>query len=228
MTLLQSNLKNGILELLKRLNVQKNAVVVLMVGDNVRKDDMDPILKMMLNILKDGTLVVVGDCDFNTVNSDLDALSTISEKDRDRIFTDPIIQLLKLNECVHMVKHPSLSIGCFGHYANYLTRHQSFDFPYGETSLFNDLYDLNAFFISVGSLKKPFPLNYANGIKNRIIKRNVCLYDNEMYSYLDFESDLNELSQRFIELSQCELAQYNIYGARYKLLIDTIKKQKTS
>lgn len=226
MNLLKAEVKRSYDDLLKRLKVNRHSIVLLNIGNEVKKSDIQDILDYFIDILKDGTLCLVGDCEFNTVTSNLDAFSKLTEIKRKEIFLPIPFKLLALKENVRYANHPSLEIACYGRHAKYLTRHQSLDFPFGDTSIFSDFYELDAVYLTIGKDERPYSLKYAGNLNDKIISRNLCLYEDKEYSYLDFEFDIHEAAKQFKGLSLYELSNPIIYGERYRYLIDEIRKSK--
>lgn len=223
MGLLNPRTKRNFDSLLNRLKVNSRSVILLNIGAEVAKSEYQNILDYFTSYLKDGTLCLVGDCEFNTGNTDLKSLKHLSEKTRKNIFLPIEFKILGLKESVRYVNHPSLEIICFGKHARYLTRHQSLDFPYGEKSIFNDLYDLDAVYLTVGKDLTPFALKYASNTKEKVIFKNKCLYDGEIYAYLDFEFDLKNAAKEFKVQSLYEESEMLIYGEKYRYLIDHLQ-----
>ncbi len=211
--------------ILNRLDVHPKSIVVLNVSDETPKDQVKVILDTVLSTIHDGTLCVIGDCGFNTHQSNIQNLLNLSKKERTLLSSDYALQLLSMRHDCHFSKHPSLSIGCVGHYARYLTRHQSFDFPYGEHSIFKDLVELNAIYISVGNEAHPYALKHAYYPDKAVIVRNVCAYQDKAYGYLDFMVNFSKLNTLKKELCLSEAGSLNIYGGKYPWLIDQIRKK---
>lgn len=222
MASLNPNFENKLNELLKRLKANARSVVVLNIAESVKKDEIKGILDYFMSYLKDGTLCVVGDCEFNTVHSNLKSLSSLSEKQRKYIYTPVELRLMGLYEGARFSNHPSVEIACAGKYAQFLVRHQSLDFPYGKRSIFADFYDLDAIYLSIGETDKPYPLKYDKDLDDKVVFRNQCLYDDKLYAYLDTEFDYEDASEKFESLSLFEEANIKIYGERYRYFIDHI------
>lgn len=210
-------------KLLDRLDVHPKSIVILNVSDDTPKDQVKVILNTVLESIPDGTLCVIGDCEFNTHKSNIDNLVSLTQKERDVLSSSHALQLLGLRHDSHFSNHPSLSIGCVGHYARYLTRHQSFDFPYGQSSMFNDLFSLNAIYLSVGEVKKPYALKYAYSGSKEVIVRNVCAFEKASYGYLDFLVNYDKLYDLQKSLSLHESGDIIIYGEKYPWLIEQVQ-----
>ncbi len=218
--MLRSNTIRKIQQLLDELDVKKDGVIVLSLAEGIAKGDIKQILEIFIDRTEQGTLCLVGDCSFNTVKSNLDELSDFTEKERLNIFTSKDIKILSLLDDIYLSAHPSLEIACIGKEASFLTRHKALDFPYGETSLFNDLYNLDATYVVVGDIDNLYPLKFASAKDDMIVKRNVCLYQNKELSYLDFEFDFNLAQSQFKQLA---LQVQGAYGIRYRQIIDILR-----
>ena len=220
-----NTLEKRIIKFLDRLDAHQNSIVVLSVAQDVSKAYIKPILDTLLNYLENGTLCVMGDCGFNTSDSSIDYLKELNNRERLVLSSDYALQLLSLRHDSYFVKHPSLSIGCVGHYARYLTRHQHLDFPYGDDSIFKDLHELNAVFLSVGDVKYHYALKYAFNLdEDKVISKNLCVYDEKVMSYLDFEADYETLEEMMLKFSTLDTNSIPFYGAKYPDLIDKLVK----
>lgn len=216
----------GLHKLLEKLDAHQNSIVLLSVGDDVPKAQIKSILDTLIDYLEGGTLCVLGDCEFNTSSSSIEELVKLNNQERLVLSSNYALQLLSLRHDSYFLKHPSVSMGCVGHYARYLTRHQHLDFPYGKSTVFEDLYTLNAIYIMVGRDSPAFGLKYGyEGTDEKIITRNVCVYNDEVYAYLDFEADFQMLSELALPNSQFEKDNSIFYGAKYPDLINSIRKE---
>lgn len=222
---MKGNVNQSIHTLLKRLNIQDNDIVILNVSNDVDKGLLKSILENLKTSLINGTLCIIGDCGFNSSETNLEELSTIPELNRNVIFRKPILKMFELSTSVQYVKHPSVEIAVSGKHANFLTRHESLDFPYGKNSIFNDLYDMNAIYLSIGEEEGAYPLKYAILEDDAIIKRNVCLYGDIQHSYLDVEFDKDQAADQFKGNTQYEGNSPVVYGERYRYLIEAIRNK---
>src|SRR5690554_402166 len=219
------DLKTLIPKLLERLDAHPKSIVVLNVSNETPKDQVKVIIESVLSTINDGTLCVIGDCGFNTHQSNIENLMSLNKKERMLLSSNYALQLLSLRHDCHLSEHPSLSIGCVGHYARYLTRHQAFDFPYGAGSIFEDLVTLNAIYLSIGNVEMPYALKHAYHKDKAVVIRNVCVYEDEPFAYLDFMANFNKLQDLQETLCLSESSQLMIYGEKYPWLIDQIHKR---
>lgn len=208
--------------LLHRLDVHDHSIVVVSFGSDVAKVFVKPILDELIDYLKHGTLCVVGDCTFNTNKTNLEMLVNLSNRERHVLTSDYALQILSLRHDTHRVKHPSLSIGCVGQYARYLTRHQHLDFPFGKNSFFEDLIELNATYLFIGERWDAYALKYVEYLnEEKVITKNLCTLDNTVHGYLDFEFNpeyyLNLINRNNLLLS--EQGVVTVYGELYSKLI---------
>lgn len=215
--------KNAIHKLLKRLNAHRKSIVLLQVGKNVPKDQVKEILDGVQSYITEGTLCVIGDCDFNTGKSNVERLKHLSKREKQVLAFDDALSLLSLRHDCRLVKHPSLAMGVVGYYARYLTRHQDYDFPYGNPSVFNDLYELEAIYLTVGEVERPYGLKYAYLNQKEVISRNVLVDHKDSVSYLDFLCNFKRLSDLQSLLCLYEDGDVRIYGERYPWIIDQIR-----
>lgn len=225
MTLLSDDLKNKLNSLLNRLNGTSKSVVILNLSPEVNKGDLKNVLDFLIDTLNEGTLCVIGDCSFNTNDSDLHSLAKIDSAKRNIVYTSTPLKVMGLYDDVYYMNHPSLEIAVKGEYAQHLTRHQSLDFPYGDKSIFADLYELDAILISLGRYCKPYPLKYGANHKDKVIVKNNCLYNDEIFPYLDFDFNYEEALKVFEGEILFEESEPLIYGERYRYLISEVKKQ---
>lgn len=224
--LVNKGLGPRIVKLIERLDGHRNSIVVLSVSADVDKSMIKPILDTLLDYLDQGTLCVMGDCGFNTNDSHIESLLDLSDKERAVLSNDYSLSLLALRHDAHMAKHPSISMGCVGHYGRYLTRHQHLDFPFGNLSIFEDFEALNAIYINVGSVDRPYVLKYAYTDSDaQIIRRNECVLNHKALSYLDFEVDCSKLNDDLDAIMLVDDDGITLRGARYSKLIDDIKQR---
>ncbi len=212
----------NIKKLFNELNLKEDAVVVVSLSEYIPKGDIKEILETFIAEFEKGTFCLVGDCNFNTVQSNLDELSDFTEAERRNIFTSKDIKILSLLDDMRMSAHPSLEVAVVGKHADFLSRHKSLDFPYGNESLFKDLYDLDAVMITVGSHKKYYPLKLSKAGQSEVVKRNVCLYKNQPISYLDIDFDFDKSKE--IYESNAHQAE-DVYGIAYRTIIDLLKEK---
>lgn len=211
---------------LQRLDVHDHSIVVVSFGSDIKKVLVKPILEELIDYLKHGTLCVVGDCTFNTNATDIEMLLNLSNRERLVLTSDYALQILSLRHDAHRIKHPSLSIGCVGQYARYLTRHQHLDFPFGSNSFFDDLIELNATHIFIGEDWDAPALKYVEHLNDqKVIMKNVCVLDNTVHGYLDFESN-SEYYSKLITKHNLLLSEHgvvSIYGESYLKLISALQ-----
>lgn len=224
--ILNKDLGPRVVKLIERLDGHRNSIVVLSMSNYIDKSMIKPILDELLDYLDQGTLCVIGDCSFNTNDSDISSLLELSNRERTVLSNEYALSLLALRHDAHLTKHPSIAMGCVGHYGRYLTRHQHLDFPYGNLSIFEDLESLKAIYINIGNDDDLYAIRYAySDSKSQIIRRNECVLDHKALSYLDFEIDVNEIKDQLDDLMIVDEEGIKLRGARYPKLIKDIKSK---
>lgn len=225
MVLLSLELKKDLKQLLTRLNASKRSVILLNAQNFPHKDQLKEILDMLKAFLSEGTLCVIGDCSFNVSSANLESLSQIDSKKRSLIYTSLAMKVMTLYEDVSYLNHPSLEMAAVGRHAQFLMRHQSLDFPYGPASVFQDLYDLDAIYISLGKDDHAYALRYALAKQDPVIVRNVCLYEDKQYAYLDYDVSQFQAPLYFEGKSLYEDRSSFMYGESYRYLIHEVEKE---
>lgn len=221
--MLNKTIANDLFDILDEENIKDSDNIILSIGSDVRKDDVNQIVDYFASNFKNGTVSIVGDCDFNTSKSDLNDLLNVDESLRKIAFLDLGIKLFALKDDAVMYTHPSMQIVIKGKYANFLNRHKTFDFPFGELSLFKDLYELKTKYITIGNDYLVYPLKYSASLGNPVITRNESIYDETTFEYLDFIYDLDKAKKEFEELSKIYDKKYPIRIINYKEVINAMK-----
>lgn len=219
---------NPIKKLMHRLGVSSDGVVLVHEHNSVQPR----IVKFIYNRLKEatslGTLCIFGSHQINSKVEGDTTLLGLSNQERILLASDKLLQLLVLEEETAFASHPSLMIGSIGKYSKFFARTSELDFPYGETSIFADFYDLNACVLFVHEGTEVPEACYASAINSRgVISRNTCIKDNDIVSYLDYECDeeavVNALFASDLLLSET-IQGVSIYGIRYRELIEFAKR----
>lgn len=221
---------SSIKKLFKRLNVRNDEVVLVRSHDSVGAEKNKQYFDELLLHLKDsGTLCLLDDCDFNTKVQEGDIVATVSNQERFVLSSNKMLQLLTLRRDCHYADHPALMFASVGKYAKYFARPKPLDFPYGESSIFEDLYEMDAVVIFVSAKQIPYEGKYAYSKNDgRVISKNTSVSDDDLVSYLDFEVDYDWLHAQIFgsglmlfEIDGDEV----IYGVRYRDYIRLIKER---
>ncbi|CAM3615434.1 AAC(3) family N-acetyltransferase [Erysipelothrix urinaevulpis] len=217
-------------KLLKRLNHRHDDLVMIRTNEcldaKTSKLYLDILLEKTNN---EGTLVMLGDCEFNTSAEGDDFLMALQPQERFILSSTKMMQLASLKHESQFAYHPGISLLSLGKYAKLFSRPQSLDFPYGEESVFSDLYDLNAVIIFVSAKHIPFEAKYAlHDLDEKVIIKNTSAIEGELIPYLDYEVNW-KLLHGIVFGSGLMLYEIEddliIYGVRYKDYIDYIKKR---
>lgn len=219
-----NNLKENIQELIDLTLVTEDSCVILSLSKEVPKDMIKGILETFIEYSGKGTLCLIGDCSFNSAKSNLKELSDFTEGERRSIFTSQEIKVLALLDDMKMSYHPSLEIACIGKEKDFLVRNKSLDFPYGEGSIFEDLYHMDAIYFSIGKDNDHYPLKYAQ-VHKEIITRNVCLHHDKTLSYLDFEFNHATANEVMDLVSYTIEDTLPVSAVSYKKIIDILKEK---
>lgn len=216
--------KNPIQNLINRLQAESDSVVVVYENDNVDVFDVKYVYDLLLKATQLGTLVINGDYRLNQDVSIRRGNRNLSNQQRVVIASNKLLQLLLLEHDVNFVNHPGFVIGTKGKFSRFFSRKMDLDFPYGGTSVFNDIYDLNAIILFVG---KPYLVDAmklaGSKMESPIIRKNTSFIDGEMISYLDYHLDLSYMTDALLEsnvLLNEQIGETYIYGIRYHDLID--------
>ncbi|AMC93018.1 hypothetical protein AOC36_03180 [Erysipelothrix larvae] len=208
--------------------VRRDAVVLLCVDPTLDKRYVKPLLESVISMVGEGCVCIVGDCSFNTNEQDVKSLRSLTNQERLVLAADYPLQLLSLRQDSILARHPSLSMGGVGKMAKFIFRHSHLDFPYDKPSAFSDLEDLNAFFLCVGNVYPKFALKYADSTNpQRVIKKESCVYNNELLSYLDFECDFKAIDDNFYHLDEVSYdaeGYLDIYSGWYSNIIIELRK----
>lgn len=217
-------------DVLKSLAVREDAIVLLCVDSGIEKRVVKPLLDSVLKYINQGTLCVIGDCSFNTSSSEISSLKSLSNRERLVLAADYTLQLLSLRQDCLLVKHPSISMGGVGKYAKYILRHQHLDFPYDKPSVFSDLVELNALYLCIGDVQPKYALKHAvYSNSGRVVKKESCVYNGELFSYLDFECDYDVLESKSKQLNTLKYyaeGPLDIYAGWYAEIISETGKSK--
>ena len=224
-----SSIKN----LMNRLNVHNDEVVLVRSHDSIGPEKNKKYLDEFLTHLKEsGTLCLLDDCDFNTLVQEEDVVATVSNQERFVLSSNKMLQLLTLRRDCHYADHPALMFASVGKYAKYFARPKPLDFPFGETSIFEDLYEMDAVVIFVSAKQIPYEGKYAySKTDERVISKNTSVLNDGLISYLDFEVDYDWLHAQIFgsglmlyEIDGDEV----VYGVRYRDYIRLIKERLNS
>lgn len=211
----------AIKKLLDRLNVRDDEVLLVRSHDSIGPEKNKQYLDELLKRLKDsGTLCLLDDCNFNTNVQPGDVVATVSNQERFVLSSNKMLQLLTLRRDCHYADHPALMLASVGKYAKYFARSKALDFPYGESSVFEDLHEMNAIILFVTAKHVPFEGKYAySKWDDRVIAKNTSVLDDQLISYLDFDCDFNWIhAQVFgsgLMLSEID-GDDVLYGVRYR------------
>lgn len=214
----------SVVRLLKRLNVSRESVIVVHESDEVSKMVSRDYLAVFQDVVKDGTVSVMGDCTINT-----QAMSTQSLTTQERLVlsSGPMLQLLTLQEECYYVSHPSLMIASVGKYARYLARSHDLDFPFGPDSVFNDFYGMDAILVFIGENHDLVESKYAlSQTDAALIRKNVTSVGNETLPYLDYAVDLSRAQEVLFNsdlLLSESMGNHRLYGVSYKKYIEHLR-----
>lgn len=215
-------------KLLKRLEVEKDGLVLVHESDGFDPFYSKIILDGIQSHMKDGTVCVFGDCEFNSDVLVKDMVPYISNQERLVLSSGKMMQLMTLQqECIY-VTHPSLMIATAGKFSRYFGRPTEMDFPYGAHSVFTDFYDLNATLILVGDVLELFEAKFAYAtLDHHVIRKTACLKDKSVMTYLDIVPNYTRIhdlvfNSKLLLYEQLD-GQY-IYGIKYRDFIDYLKE----
>lgn len=216
--------KNPIQNLISRLQGEPDGVIVVYENDNVGIFEIKYVYDLLLKSTELGTLVINGDYRLNQDVSLRRGNRNLTNQQRVVIASNKLLQLLLLENDVNFVNHPGFVMGSKGKFSRFFSRKADLDFPYGATSVFNDIYELNAIILFVG---KPVLVDamklVGSKMESPIIRKNTSFVDGEMVSYLDYHFDLASITNSLLEsniLLSEKIGDINIYGIRYHDLID--------
>ena len=220
-------IQEHIQSILNKLNFTSDSVILLHESNDFSHKELKLVFDYFSSYTPESSLVVMGDCNFNVDALSEKMLSEISSQERMVMSSGLILQLLTLKEQSDFVSHPSLMIGSLGKYSKYLARKQPLDFPYGEQSTFNDLYNLDTIVLFLGENLSVFEGIHAySKTSDYVIRKNSCVYKNAMESYLDYQVDLGRINELLYNSGLCVSESYGnskIYGIRYQEMIDYLK-----
>lgn len=220
-------IQNHIQSILTKLNFASDSVVLLHESNDFSHKDLKLAYDYISDFTPEVSLVVMGDCSFNVDALSEKMLSDISSQERMVMSSGLILQLLTLNDQSDFVSHPSLMVGALGKYSKYLARKQPLDFPYGEQSTFNDLYNLDAIVLFLGDNLSVYEGVYAySKTSDYVIRKNSCVYKGDMESYLDYQINLDHINKLLYNSGLCVSEAFgdsNIYGIRYQEMVDYLK-----
>lgn len=215
--------KNPIHNLIERLQGSSDSVLLVYENNDTNIFDVKYIYDLLLKATVNGTLVISGD---NRLNQNVfmrRGARTLSNQQRIVIASQKLLQLLLLEDNVHFAKHPGLVVGSLGKYSRFFARALEKDFPYGETSIYNDMYDLNTIVISIGKPIFMDCIKFAcSKLENPIIKKNASFVEGEVAAYLDYHCDVESLTQRLLEndvIFHEKIGATTLYAGRYRDII---------
>lgn len=216
--------KNPIQNLLTRLDYEADGVVLIYENQSTTLDDVKYVYDLLNKALREGTLVISGDSGFNQYVSVRKGMRRITNQQRLVIASGKLLQLFMLENDVHFAKHPGLILGAKGKFSRFIARNVDLDFPYGPESIFNDLYELNAFILFAGMPGNADCIRLVNTrVESPIITKNTSIIDGDVKSFLDYDYDvkpvIDALKNSTLLLSE-QVANTTIYGVRYRDLIE--------
>lgn len=221
---------NAIKNILDRLEVRHDEVIIVRSHDSIGPKKNKQYLDVLLDHLKDsGTLCLLDDCEFNTNVKEGDIVATVRNQERFVLSSNKMLQLLTLRRDCHYADHPALMLASVGKYAKYFARSKPLDFPYGESSVFEDLYEMNAVVLFVTAKHVPYEGKFAfSKWDNRVLIKNTSVLDDELVSYLDFNCNLEWIHAQIfgsgLLLSEIDEEEV-VYGVRYRDYIEEITKR---
>lgn len=220
----------AIKKLFKRLSVRDDEVILVRSHDSIGPKKNKQYLDQLLEILQDaGTLCLLDNCAFNTKVLKGDVVAKVTNQERFVLSSNKMLQLLTLRRDCHYADHPALMLASVGKYAKYFARSKALDFPYGESSVFEDLHEMNALVLFITAKHTPYEGKYAYSYwDQRVISKNTSVMDDHVISYLDFNYDPEWVhAQVFgsgLLLSEID-GEDVIYGVRYRDYIKLIKER---
>lgn len=213
-------------QLLKRLHIEKDGLVIIQEPAKLSPDAKRKLLLGTQSYLDQGTVGVLADCRLN-----VDVLAkgfdpALSNQERLILGSGHLLQLLTLQPACRYTNHPSLMFGSVGKYSDFLSRFSSLDFPYGNPSIFQDFYELNAVFLVDDPTEAVFAAYpYIVGrFTDPIIRKNTSFFDYEVLSFLDYDvadkqlGDFNGLKELF--LSEYIDDKHKVYAVSFRELVD--------
>ena len=220
-------IQESIKSILMKLNFTSDSVILLHESNDFSHKELKLAFDYLSSFTPEASLVVMGDCNFNVDALSEKMLAAITPQERMVMSSGLILQLLTLKEHSDFVSHPSLMMGALGKYSKYLARKQPLDFPYGEQSSFNDLYNLDAIVLFLGDNLNAYEGVHAySKVPEYVIRKNSCVYKNDTESYLDYQVDLKHINELLFNSGLCVCVSFGnskIYGIRYQEMIDYLK-----
>ncbi|WP_159640953.1 AAC(3) family N-acetyltransferase [Erysipelothrix anatis] len=218
--------QDQIQSLLKRLDVPSDGVLIIHENSNVPALVSKYVLDMLLKNIEDRTVSIIGDNTFNNNVSQKVLKPLVTTQERIILSSGRMLQLMLLKDETTFAHHPSLMIGHIGKYAKFFARHVKVDYPYGDKSIFQDMYELNATILFLGEPAHvpEAKLAYAHDT-TKSIKRNTAIKDGEMISFLDIDIDETPLLSKIVNSNILlfeEIEGVKIYGISYRMLVDFI------
>lgn len=220
------DLKDAMKKLLKRLDVFEDSVLVLHESDVLPASRIKTYLASAQAQVPQGTVCVISDCAFNSDVALDDAMTDMSNQERLVLASGKLLQLLTLNnQCIY-ASHPALMFGSIGKYSRYFARHNQLDFPYGPVSVFQDLYDLDAVILCIGTGTHFYETKFAYSKRDDVvIRKNTTCFDYQLESYLDYDAaEIDPFAAeplRSLFLYET-FAGYTLYGIHFQELIDQL------
>lgn len=223
---IESEFRLRLERLLSRLDVSSDSVVLVHESDVISKLVSRDYLRILQDVVSEGTVSILGDCTLNTGADDHDRLST---QERLVLSSGPMLQLMTLQgECFY-VSHPSLMIASVGKYARYLARHHELDFPYGPDSVFNDYYGMNTVVLFIGDKHDLVESKFVYAKRDdAVIRKDVTDSGSELLSYLDYHSDIDAVHRSFFSgnlLISENMGNHVVYGITFKEYIEYLNSQ---
>lgn len=220
---------NPIENLVRRLHGNQESVLMLYECEPMAVYDVQSVYDYLIEASGAGTLAIAGDYRLNQQVLVREHLKHFTNQQRLVIASQKLLQLLMLESEVQFAKHPGIVLGSIGKYARFFARETALDFPYGPTSIFKDIYDLNAVVLFVGKPRQVDCIKLvASFMKEPIIGKNTSLKDGDVVSYLDYEVSseaLTEFAVRSNRLLSETIGDTVVYGIRYHDLISLVQKQ---
>lgn len=213
--------------LFKRIHLQRDDVLLVRTHDDLEPQFIKVFYDYVRMYLKDGTLAILGDCELNTQAHQHPYLKQINTQERLILSSPKMLQILGMDKQSYFVYHPSIMMGSVGKYAKYLSRAMTVDFPYGQESVFQELYDLDAKLIFIDANHTLYEAKYAlSEDQDKVIFKNASVMQGEIVDYLDFQCDYDLLHQLVFSnglLLYEEVDGHIVYGCSYREYIDYLR-----
>lgn len=153
--------KSDCIQFLKQIGVKPGKVLLVHQGVSSLsplEDGVITLMEALLEVLGDqGTLCVINDYSHNqllpqaieAVQERETALKSYSLKTYRNALQSPLFLALSRKEGRSFSNHPRYSICSIGKYAKYITHQETLDFPYGEDSCLQTLFELKADYLII-------------------------------------------------------------------------------